>query len=185
MSDVDGRQVILDFSPGMADIPSDSNLPGSGGLRTRAQRQGRKMRKPSVIVILMMAGFLAANHPSRAAPGDSDAYRAGTDIGALYLSEHMARLKITLLLRECGEEAMSHAVGDDLPNTADYARQKLSASELTPEEIDAASQITRAYVLGYEVGVRVEFRREKDQAQVERLCAGTKDFAVQNLGGGG
>jgi hypothetical protein len=143
------------------------------------------MRKPSMLVLALVAGILPGFHVSWAAPGDSDAYRAGTDIGALYLSEHMARLKVTLLLRECGEDALSHTVGDVLPNTADYAREKLSASELSPEDIDAASQIARAYVLGYEVGVRVEFRREQDEAQLRSLCSKTKEFAVQNFGGDG
>ena len=143
------------------------------------------MRKPSTLVLALVAGLLPGFHVSCAAPGDSDAYRAGTDIGALYLSEHMARLKVTLLLRECGEDALSHTVGDELPNTADYAREKLSASELWPEDIDAASQIARAYVLGYEVGVRVEFRRNRIRRRCVRLCANAKEFAVENFGGGG
>ena len=39
-----------------------------------------------------------------------DAYRVGTDIGMLYLSQHSARLRITLLLQECNVQDIASLV---------------------------------------------------------------------------
>jgi hypothetical protein len=86
-----------------------------------------------------------------------DAYRVGTDIGMLYLSQHSARLRITLLLQECNAQDIASLVAAGLPNSVDFYFQ--NAPPLSSASATFAAQIARGYVLGYEAGVRTEFSR--------------------------
>lgn len=131
--------------------------------------------------LLVAAAISLSPVVATAAPGDSDAYRAGTDIGALYLSQHIVRMKAMLLLRECGEHELSDAVAAGLPNAIDYAQGKLSESTLAAVDIEAAAQIAKAYLVGYEVGIRTEYRGERDKALAAQKCAAVKALAQQTL----
>jgi hypothetical protein len=143
------------------------------------------MRRLSLSFAAAVALIWTATPQSLAAPGDTDAFRAGTDLGALYLSEHIQRMRVMLFLQECGEDDMADAVSAELPNSVDYTLQKLSDSALSKAEAESAAQIARAYLLGYEIGVRAEFRAEKDKAQVTRRCDFARDLAVRKFGAGG
>ena len=102
-------------------------------------------------------------------------YNIGTDIGAMYLVEHTPRLRITLLLEECGSSELVAALREALPLPAsfNFFYEKYENGTLPDEIVVVAAQITNAYVLGYQIGVRTEFQRMlEDQKQVQCSLAG-------------
>ena len=98
----------------------------------------------------------------------NDAYRVGTDIGMLYLSQHSARLRITLLLQECNVQDIASLVAAGLPNSVDFYFQ--NAPPLPSSSATFAAQIARGYVLGYEAGVRTEFSRYVSTEARQSAC---------------
>ena len=123
--------------------------------------------------LLLTVAFTSAQlHPASSQEADA-IYARGTDIGAEYINEHAPRLWLSLRLQECGERETSNEVGRGLPNTVQYA----VAKQGLPNDADAifVAQVTRAYVLGYEIGVRLEFRRLSD-AEKNKACDELRDL---------
>lgn len=124
------------------------------------------MKTKHVISLLLVGAFVLAG--SAFAQGvlskkeqelTVKSYNIGTDIGAMYLAENTPRLRVTLLLQECGSKGLADALGQQLPASFNYFYTKYERGTLPDDIIVVAAQITNAYVLGYEVGVRTEFRR--------------------------
>lgn len=106
-----------------------------------------------------------------AAHAQDTLYAMGTDIGAKYLSEHGVDLLLSLKLQECGDEAASSKAGRNLPNTVRYALSEQGKAEKDADNVALlVAQITRAYVLGYEIGVRTEHHRLSADAKAKE-CA--------------
>ncbi|MBA4130056.1 MAG: hypothetical protein C0519_01380 [Hyphomicrobium sp.] len=98
-------------------------------------------------------------------------YALGTDIGAKYLSEHSKDLWLSLKLQECGKESASAKVGRNLPNSVRYALSEQGKTEKEADNVALlVAQITRSYLLGYEVGVRTQHRRLNDDGKAKE-CA--------------
>jgi len=76
-----------------------------------------------VVLILSTSGHLSAQQVSPTQleiQKADDAYRVGTDIGAMYIAENTPRLRITLLLQECGARDLASALAIQLPNSIEY-----------------------------------------------------------------
>ena len=79
-----------------------------------------------LIVVLCAANPTTA--PRASAQSAEDIYERGTDIGMLYLSEHSGRLRVTLLLQECGFGELASTVGTLLSNTLQFFVENHSES---------------------------------------------------------
>ncbi len=112
---------------------------------------------------------------AQAAGEAEDIYKRGSDIGASFLAEHASRLWLALTLEECGERDLAVRVAKSLPKSQQYA---LAKQELTAPGAEMIAQIARAYVVGYETGVRTEFRRMDDLTK-GKICMTAKSGASQ------
>jgi len=127
------------------------------------------------------------SHAQSNAASSDELYEVGTDIGANYLSEHIARLRITLLLRDCGENDLSDQVAKGLPKSIVYALTKMAGApasqdvKMTVPQKMTVAQIARAYLLGYEIGVRTEFQRQTDNALINYTCIAARTAAHEML----
>jgi hypothetical protein len=101
----------------------------------------------------------------------------GTDIGALYLTQHSEILRLTLILQECSLHEQAAISGRILPNSVAYSLDQLRTSSLEVSEALTVAQVARAYLLGFEVGVRLSFQREP-AARKSGICT----EATQALG---
>jgi hypothetical protein len=124
---------------------------------------------PMVTVALFAVHLITASQAS--AQNADEIYEHGTDIGMLYLSEHIGRLRVTLVLQECGFGELASSVGAQLPLTVQFFMEKTNASNWDPAASSSAAQVTRGYVLGYETGVRTEFRREQSDERRHMACS--------------
>lgn len=114
--------------------------------------------------------------PGAEAAGETDdMYKRGSDIGASFLAEYASRLWLALTLEECGERELATRVAKSLPKSQQYA---LAKQELTAPGAEIVAQVARAYVVGYETGVRTEFRRQDDLTK-GKICMGAKSGAAQ------
>jgi hypothetical protein len=132
----------------------------------------------STMTLLLLITMVPA-HPVETAAGnisDSQArlatrgYEIGTDIGAMYLSEHGEKLRTILLLQECGASKRILASLGAVAASFDYFYAHYEKDEAIPEDmVILLAQVTNSYALGYQVGVRAEFRNLSDQ-QKKEIC---------------
>jgi len=125
------------------------------------------MRIATLVSLLAIVAPLNVAHAQRA----EDIYRVGTDVGAAYLAQHMGMLRVTLLLQECRFNELANGVGHRLPDTQEHFLSVHGQKSWSESAISDAAQVSRAYVLGYEVGVRTEFHREMSPERVRSTCA--------------
>jgi hypothetical protein len=123
----------------------------------------------SLTVALFAAQLITHNQAS--AQNTDELYEHGTEIGMLYLAEHSGRLRVTLVLQECGFGELASSVGAKLPLPVQFFMEKTNASNWDPAASSSAAQVTRGYVLGYETGVRSEFRREQSDERRHMTCS--------------
>ena len=132
-----------------------------------------------VALQILGASILLASSHGAAAQSADQIYDVGTNVGAEYLSKYMGRLRITLLLTECKFGELANEVVKELPNSVVYfltTQSRLNWSEAVKR---AAAQVTRGYVLGYEVGVRTEFRREPSADRKRLICSAATAAAAE------
>lgn len=127
-------------------------------------------RRLSALCALVIATCLWASSDAIAQSDSAEAgYRAGTDSGMRYLAAFGTPLRLTLLLQECGQDALASRVANSLPNSVRWFLDSSGSQHLSAPAREVAAQVTRAYILGYEAGVRLEFRSSASQNQQE-LC---------------
>ena len=129
---------------------------------------------PRTIAAWLMLALLSTNPMiarEAAAQSAEDLYQHGTDIGMLYLSEQAGRLRVTLLLQERGFGELASTVGAPLPDAVQFFMEKHGAATWEAPALAVAAQITRSYLLGYEAGVRTEFRRQPSDERRRATCS--------------
>ena len=82
-------------------------------------------------------------------------YEAGANAGARYLSEYMGLMRLHALFTECDHPDAASAIDKMFPDSFAYALGTSAATNFTNEQKQTVAQIARAYVLGYEIGIRV------------------------------
>jgi hypothetical protein len=97
-------------------------------------------------------------------------YRIGVGMGERYLSLFSDTLRVTLLLQECQFNDLAAELAKQFPNSVKYFHANIGQM-LSEIDRPYGAQVTRAYVLGYEIGVRTEFQREQSDEIKKRTCS--------------
>lgn len=131
-----------------------------------------KRSLPFLVMPLLLAMPAAAQSPD-------EIYEIGTNVGVEYLSEYSGRLRINLILMECNFTELASEIGRGLPNTVEFFMNRRGGLTWPMEAMSLASQVMRAYVLGYETGVRTEFEREISLEYKRLTCSAAAAAAGQ------
>lgn len=86
------------------------------------------MYRATLGTLALSVVLASGNAGPTSAASPNEIYRVGTDIGAAYLYEHTPRLRVTLLLQNCGETELVEKIAKGLPNSVNYTLEQLSQS---------------------------------------------------------
>lgn len=114
------------------------------------------------LIALMLVGPIWTAPVAAQEIGDA-AYEAGTDSAMHYLVKYGVALRVTLLLQECGLNDLASKAGAALPKSVDWFKGSKEAAALPADQVAAAAQIARGYLVGFEAGTRLEFQQGPDE----------------------